>query len=180
MTIAFNVNAYFAPPSQEEPIPVQAQPAPAQNPQAEPDQPIVVRAPARVDAAPTPSPQSPRKNVPCLQLPVYPAESVSFHRPRTIEEYKALLVLATRSTWTDRFSEADYLRMEQWLGMDKYRPKVPTRTCEAVAEGQTNQNSGDVDATTPATASMPTVVVPADPNSRKSQTPAPRPRGTYY
>jgi len=190
MTIAINVNAFFAPPSPEEPIPVPAQPAPAQSPQAEPEPPIVVRAAPPAEGAPTPTRQSPRKKTPCLQLPVFPAEASGFHRPRTIEEYKALLVLATRSTWTDRFSEADYLKMERWVGMDKYRPKVPTRICKAVEEApkaseadtfseQENPGSGEAETLAPATSSMPTVVVPADPNSRKSKTPAPRTRGTY-
>lgn len=226
MTIVFNAKAFFAPPSPEESIPVQARPreetegraivvagtpevetqekapgsgeaprpetisVPAQSPQAESERPILVRAPSRVDGAPPPTPQSPRKKTPCLQLPVYPAEPVSFHRPRTIEEYKTLLILATRSIWTDRFSEADYLRMERELGMDKYRPKVPTRTCEAAEEGaeaikpaessgQANQDSEEAKPVETAVSSMPIVVVPAKPKSRKSKTPAPRAPGTY-
>ena len=131
-------------------------------------------------------------NAACLQLPEYPEGSSYFHKVSSIEEYKILLELGTRSTWATKFSESDYLLMEKWLGMDKFRPKTPNRVCEATEPTPAEPNANPADAggsgstqesnqVQPVTDTIPVVVVPAEP--KPSRVPSPRdrtPRGTYY
>lgn len=178
-------------PPEEAPIPVQATPeSPSPDKPAEGEQAIVV----------TPNPQAPEAPVvvrpktksPCLQLPEVPEGASYFHKVSSIEEYKILLELGTRSTWVTKFSESDYLLMEKWLGMDKFRPKTPNRVCEAPEPAPAGQNSNPADGDSagsaqdsnqvqPVTDTIPAVVVPAEAKPRPAPSSNPqRPRGTYY
>lgn len=130
-----------------------------------------------------PETQTPKAKGPCLQLPEYPKGGKNLFRPKTIEEYKALLMLATRNTWKANFSEADYLYMEEMLGMDRYRPKQPNRICKAepsAPSSQPSESSKDSSSLRPITDTLPHVVVPATPNRSLPKGPGTRPRGTYY